>query len=59
MKREEKDLTRQNQPVVKVVDHLPDYQNDPVMIRQLEEAYRVFEEAPLPDFLAQRAKDSQ
>jgi hypothetical protein len=59
MKREDIDFVEQSQSPIKKVEHLSDYQNDPVFIKQLEEAYRVFEEAPLPDFLAQRAKESQ
>ena len=34
---------------------LPIDENCPFLVKKLEEAYRTFEEAPMPDFLVERA----
>jgi hypothetical protein len=57
MLREKKRL-KKSKPSIKVVKGLPDYSNDPFFVKKEEEAYRVFEETPLPEFLTQRAKES-
>ena len=40
-----------------VVDKLPFRDDDPFLIRKLEQAYKTLEEAPLPDWLIKKMKE--
>ena len=51
------DLLEHIRKHITVVDELPFRiaDDDPVMLRKMEEAYKTFEEAPLPDWLLKRS----
>ena len=44
---------------ITVADELPFRiaDDDPFLVRKLEEAYKTFEEAPIPDFILKRMKE--
>ena len=42
---------------IKVVDKLPFDLDDAFLAKKLEEAYKTFEEAPIPDFLLKRMEE--
>jgi hypothetical protein len=54
--QEESDLEKSIRAHITVVDELPFRiaDDDPFLVRKLEEAYKTFEEAPIPDFIIKR-----
>ena len=54
--REESDLEKSIKAHITVVDELPFRiaDDDPFLVRKLEEAYKTLEEAPIPDFIIKR-----
>ena len=42
---------------ITVGEGLPYRTDDPFLVRKLEEAYKTFEEAPIPDFLLKRMEE--
>jgi hypothetical protein len=42
---------------ITVGERLPYRDDDPVLVRKLAEAYKTFEEAPIPDFLLKRMEE--
>jgi hypothetical protein len=54
--QEESDLEKSIRAHVTVVDELPFRiaDDDPFLVRKLEEAYKTLEEAPIPDFVIKR-----
>jgi hypothetical protein len=42
-----------------VGEGLPYRADDPFLVRKLEEAYKTFEEAPIPDFLLKRMEEKE
>ena len=59
--QEESDLEKSIRAHITVVDQLPFRIADdcPFLVRKLEEAYKTFEEAPLPDFLRKRMEEEK
>ena len=47
-----------NKSSITVVENLPNYDNDPSLIRALERAREIMKETPLPDFLLKRLEMS-
>ena len=43
---------------ITVVENLPDYDNDPVFIKQREEAIRILKEAPLPETILKKIESN-
>jgi hypothetical protein len=54
--QEENDLEKSIRAHITVVDELPFRiaDNDPFLVRKLEEAHETFEEAPIPDFILKK-----
>ena len=54
--QEESDLEKSIKAHITVVDELPFRiaDDDPFLVRKLEEAYKTLEEAPIPDFIIKR-----
>ena len=59
--REDTELEKYIKAHIKEVDQPPFHINDdcPFLVRKLEEAYKTFEEAPLPDFLLKRMEEEK
>jgi len=57
--QEESDLEKSIRAHITVVDKLPFRiaDDDPFLVRKLEEAYKTFEEAPIPDFILKRMRE--
>ena len=43
---------------ITVFENLPDYDNDPVFIKQREEAIRILKEAPLPETILKKIESN-
>jgi hypothetical protein len=56
--QEESDLEKSIRAHITVVDELPFRiaDDDPFLVKKLEEAYKTFEEAPIPDFILKKMK---
>ena len=56
--QEESDLEKSIKAHITVVDELPFRiaDDDPFLVRKLEEAYKTLEEAPIPDFILKRMR---
>ena len=56
--QEESDLEKSVRAHITVVDELPFSiaDDDPFLVRKLEEAYKTLEEAPIPDFILKRMR---
>ena len=48
------EVSKKKRSHIRVVKNLPNYDNDPFLVKKYEEALKAFDNAPMPDFIAKK-----